>query len=126
MKSLPWTISSFILLLALAACQDSSPAHQRHPASGPAVLTDETTPAPDATATPPQETAIEETTNPAPMPPPPTQASAPTNIPYGTPVPGKPGYVVSPFNQTGYVDVRGFPPGTEVKCPYTSKVFLVP
>jgi len=47
--------------------------------------------------------------------------------PYATPVPGKPGFVISPFAQySGYVDVRGFPPGMEVKCPYTGKVFLVP
>src|SRR2546426_12090226 len=39
-------------------------------------------------------------------------------LPYGTPVPGKPGLVTSPFaSDTGYVDVTGFPPGTAVEDP---------
>ncbi len=46
---------------------------------------------------------------------------------YGTPVPGKPGLVTSPFApDKGYVDVTGFPPGTAVEDPYTGKVFLTP
>jgi len=46
---------------------------------------------------------------------------------YGTPVPGKQGFVTSPFEpDSGYIDVRGFPPRTEVKDPYTGKVFLTP
>jgi len=48
-------------------------------------------------------------------------------LPYGTPVPGKPGLVTSPFaSDTGYVDVTGFPPGTAVEDPYTGKIFLTP
>lgn len=49
------------------------------------------------------------------------------DMPYGIPVPGKPGFVTSPYApKSGYVDVRGFPSGTEVKDPYTGKVFLTP
>jgi hypothetical protein len=47
--------------------------------------------------------------------------------PYGTPVAGKPGLVTSPFApESGYVDVTGFPPGTEIEDPYTGKIFLTP
>jgi hypothetical protein len=50
-----------------------------------------------------------------------------TDLPYGVPVPNKPGFVVSPYSpNTGYVDIRGFPSGTEVKDPYTGKVFITP
>ena len=49
------------------------------------------------------------------------------DIPYGIPVPGKQGLVTSPFSpDSGYIDVRGFPPGTEVTDPYTGKIFLTP
>lgn len=57
----------------------------------------------------------------------PQPVAAARDIPYGTPVPGKPGFVTSPHSASaGYVDVRGFPPGMEVKDPYSGKVFLVP
>lgn len=49
------------------------------------------------------------------------------DLPYAKPVAGKPGFVTSPFAPAaGYIDVRGFPPGTEVKDPYSGKTFLVP
>jgi hypothetical protein len=49
------------------------------------------------------------------------------DLPYGIPVPNKTGFVTSPYApKSGYVDVRGFPSGTEVKDPYTGKTFLTP
>ncbi|MDQ6765593.1 MAG: hypothetical protein M3Z22_05770 [Verrucomicrobiota bacterium] len=49
------------------------------------------------------------------------------DVPYGVPVPGKPGFVTSPFSPSaGYVDVRDMPHGIEVKDPYTGRIFLTP
>jgi hypothetical protein len=49
------------------------------------------------------------------------------DLPYAKPVPGKPGYVYSPFDPNGgYVDVKGFAPGQKVKDPYSGKIFRVP
>jgi hypothetical protein len=49
------------------------------------------------------------------------------DLPYATPVAGKPGFVTSPFApDAGYVQVLGFPPGTPVEDPYTGKIFLTP
>ncbi|MBA3387165.1 MAG: hypothetical protein M3505_08090 [Verrucomicrobiota bacterium] len=57
----------------------------------------------------------------------PPAAGSRRDIPFGIPVPNKAGFVTSPYapNQ-GFVDVRGFPSGTEVKDPYTNKIFLTP
>ena len=68
--------------------------------------------------TPPVETAA------APPPPP----AAPTKVakgdyPYGIPVPGKPHLVESPYSPGKYIDVEGFPPGTEVKDPVHGQNF---
>jgi len=82
-------------------------------------------PPPPSTTTGPGVNPPNPTTNPGSA----SAASpAPRNdYPYAQPVPGKPGFVTSPFAPyEGYVDVRGFPPGTEVKDPYTGKIFLVP
>jgi hypothetical protein len=61
----------------------------------------------------------------------PPPASTPSKVakgdyPYGIPVPGKPHVVESPFSPGKFIDVEGFPPGTEVKDPYTNKIFRVP
>ncbi|MEI6493171.1 MAG: von Willebrand factor type A domain-containing protein [Verrucomicrobiota bacterium] len=56
----------------------------------------------------------------------PPSAAASSADDTATPVSGKPGFVTSPHSPyAGYVDVRGFPPGTEVKDPYTGKSFVV-
>ncbi len=49
-----------------------------------------------------------------------------SRIPYARSVPGKPGFVVSPYGGSGYIDVRGFPSGAEVNDPYSGSSFLVP
>jgi cell division protein FtsN len=78
------------------------------------------------TAPPPateQTTTTQETASaPAPAAPP----TAKGDYPYGVPVPGKPGFVRSPYSPDKMTDVRGYAPGTEVKDPYTNKIFLVP
>ena len=56
-----------------------------------------------------------------------TKGNPKSDLPYGIPVPGKPGLVTSPFSpDSGYIDVRNFLPGTEVRDPYTGKSFLTP
>ncbi len=80
--------------------------------------------APSATSpmtTTPTEPATEQPRETAP-----STASAPEQLPFGLPVPGKKGFVYSPFDKTQMVDVRGIPPGKKVRCPYTSNIFLVP
>jgi hypothetical protein len=56
-----------------------------------------------------------------------TASSQSESLPYAKPVPGKPGYVFSPYDPNGgYVDVKGYSPGQKVKDPYSGKIFLVP
>ena len=108
-----------ILLIAGCADTETPPPKKRSAASTASqdsqFTSDASTNAPSTT-----DAALTETNNPA--------ANAAVN-PFATPtpVPGKPGFVTSPHSPTaGYVDVKGFPPGSEVKDPYSGKIFLVP
>jgi outer membrane biosynthesis protein TonB len=87
--------------------------------------TEQPTPPPRPTATPVvitrENTAPTTTTTQV------TEASQGSELPYAKPVPGKPGYVFSPFDKNGgYVDVTGYSPGQKVKDPYSGRIFLVP
>ena len=71
------------------------------------------------------ETPKSNTVTPAPTPPPAVEE----NLPFGTPVAGRPGMVVSPYTDPSkkqLVDVTGLPSGEKVKDPYSGKLFRVP
>jgi hypothetical protein len=88
--------------------------------------TAQTQPAPTATPRVSRNTTVEKS-KPNPTPVPRTATTQPTQYPTAKPVPGKPGYVFSPFDPSGgYVDVNGYTSGSKVKDPYSGKVFLVP
>jgi len=54
-------------------------------------------------------------------------ARAKGDMPYGIPVPGQKGIVISPYSPGGnYIDVSAFAPGAAVKDPYTGRIFRVP
>jgi hypothetical protein len=122
--------ATFLLTAALfSACVDESPKKNRKGFHGtPSPDTQiATNPAPDegpSSDRPPETKPAPDSKPPPPVPEPPKTSG---EIPYAKPVPGKPGFVFSPYEQyKGYIDVRGFPPGTEVKDPYSGKSFLVP
>jgi len=56
-----------------------------------------------------------------------SSSNSAAQFPVAKPVPGKPGYVFSPYDPNGgYVDVTGYQSGSKVKDPYSQKIFLVP
>lgn len=97
------------------------------PPTVPTKVAANTAPAP----TPPPAPQVKPTpapTAPAPSTPPPAPKPAVANeLPFGSPIPGRPGFVNSPYAaKHQLVDVTGLPTGMEVKCPYTGKLFRVP
>jgi hypothetical protein len=73
------------------------------------------------------QTTTTEKPKPSPNQAPRTVDSQPAQYPTAKVVPGKPGYVFSPYDPNGgYVDVNGYASGSKVKDPYSGKIFLVP
>jgi len=127
----------FSLLLALVAAflvascsEEPPPPPARHRAANYPTRTEQYPPKqqpfnPNGPVEPTGAPPVQTTAAPPPPAAPPTKV-AKGDYPYGIPVPGKPHLVESPYSPGKYIDVEGFPPGTEVKDPYTDKIFLVP
>ncbi|MBA3272434.1 MAG: hypothetical protein H0T11_00980 [Chthoniobacterales bacterium] len=124
---------------AFASCEIDEPPPVRKPATRYPIQTQtqyppQPEPFPQDPTIPPPPPPVTTTTGTADTAPPDDAALAPTapaatvkaDYPYAVPVPGKPGFVRSPYSPDKMTDVRGYAPGTEVKDPYTQKIFLVP
>jgi hypothetical protein len=106
--------------------ETTPPPPQPIPARSPRTITSTTTTA----SSPPQQNATHPPTSAVSHPaatPQTSSTSAAAQFPVAKAVPGKPGYVFSPYDPNGgYVDVSGYPSGSKVKDPYSQKIFLVP
>lgn len=129
MKKFALPAAACVTLFALAACDSGGPGidydrtvddgsvEQNTPTDSPASSRD-TSPS-NSNASQPWQNSSEQKK--------PSTATSKPKYPKGIGVANKKGFVKSPYAQyEGLVDVRGFPSGTLVKCPYTSKIFVVP
>ena len=58
---------------------------------------------------------------------PPTNNAPRKSYAYGIPIQGKPGFVRSPCAPSkGEIDIRRYPKGAQLKCPFTGKIFIAP
>jgi hypothetical protein len=121
----------------VAPHQPFSPAEPPPPPEHPMVANESSRqPQPESHPSPAASPRIAETSNtrheshtaaPKSSPTPRMGTSQQSDVPYAKPVPGKPGYVFSPFDKNGgYVDVTGLSPGSKAKDPYSGKIFRVP
>lgn len=120
----PWVVGSVTIGILAGALRFGLGGTQGWVAQRPL----STTPRPSPKAVSPAPA----TASPSPRPASPTPFQRPSLIPYAKPVPGKPGFVRSPYSDDtnsqsgGYIDVRGMAPGTKVVDPFTQAVFLIP
>lgn len=120
---------------SIAAAPQVKPQSQPETTPAPAPAAPKVAATPPTKPTPPvSQPKVTPTPAPEPKPqqPAPTVAAqpkpqAPAKLPFGSPIPGRPGFVNSPYAEKHQlVDVTGLNIGTEVKCPYTGKLFRVP
>jgi cell division septation protein DedD len=125
------TVTSTTTTTTTAASDISTPGRHVVPSNRGPQNRQVTTPSQPGPTAPPRITRNTTTEKPKPSP-----SAAPRNVvnppaqtqyPTAKVVPGKPGYVFSPYDPSGgYVDVNGYTSGSKVKDPYSGKIFLVP